>query len=42
MYGVLTAIGLAFTFTMARKYQHLGILPAAAVGAMISGFVGLG
>ena len=41
MYGVLTAIGLAFTFTMARKYQQLSILPAAAVGAMISGFIGL-
>ena len=41
MYGVLTAIGLAFTFTMARKYQQLSILPAAAVGAIISGFIGL-
>ena len=37
----LTAIGLAFTFTMARKYQQLSILPAAAVGAIISGFIGL-
>jgi hypothetical protein len=26
---------------MARKYNDLGILPAAALGAMISGFVGL-
>ncbi len=41
MYGVLTAIGLAFTFTMARKYQQLSILPAAAVGALISGLIGL-
>ena len=41
IYGVLTAAGLALTFTMARKYNDLGILPAAALGAMISGFVGL-
>jgi drug/metabolite transporter (DMT)-like permease len=41
IYGVLTAIGLAFTFTMARKYQQLSILPAAAVGAVISGLIGL-
>ena len=41
VFGVLTAAGLALTFTMARKYSDLGILPAAALGAMISGFVGL-
>ena len=41
IFGVLTAAGLALTFTMARKYNDLGILPAAALGAMISGFVGL-
>ncbi len=41
VFGVLTAAGLALTFTMARKYNDLGILPAAALGAIISGFVGL-
>ena len=41
VFGVLTAAGLALTFTMARKYNDLGILPAAALGAMISGFFGL-
>ena len=41
IFGVLTAAGLALTFTMARKYNDLGILPAAALGAMISGFIGL-
>jgi drug/metabolite transporter (DMT)-like permease len=40
-FGVLTAMGLALTFTMARKYPRLGILPAAALGAMISGVLGL-
>ena len=40
-FGVLTAFGLALTFTMARKYPRLGILPAAAIGAMISGAIGL-
>ncbi len=40
-FGVITAMGLALTFTMARKYPALGILPAAAIGAMISGCIGL-
>ena len=40
-YGVLTAIGLAVTFTFARKYPWLAILPAAAFGAFISGVIGL-
>ena len=40
-YGVLTAIGLAVTFTFARKYPWLAILPAAAFGAFISGLFGL-
>ncbi|MDC1382331.1 DMT family transporter [Candidatus Puniceispirillum sp.] len=39
--GVLTALGLAFTFTMSRKYHELGILPAASLGAMICGGIGL-
>jgi drug/metabolite transporter (DMT)-like permease len=41
-FGVLTAIGLALTFTIARKYPSLGVLPASALGAMISGVAGLG
>ena len=40
-FGVLTAFGLALTFTMTRKYPHLGILPAAATGALLSGAIGL-
>lgn len=41
LYGVLTAIGLAVTFTFVRKYPWLAILPAAACGAFISGMIGL-
>ncbi len=41
LYGVLTAFGLAVTFTMARKYTWLAILPAAALGASISGVIGI-
>ena len=41
LYGVLTAIGLAITFTFSRKYPWLAILPAAAFGAFISGMIGL-
>jgi len=40
-FGVLTALGLAFTFTMSRKYRDLGILPAASLGAIMCGFIGL-
>lgn len=40
-YGVLTAFGLAITFTFARKYPWLAILPAAACGAFISGIIGV-
>lgn len=41
IYGVLTAFGLAITFTFARKYPWLAILPAAACGAFISGVIGV-
>ena len=40
LYGAITAFGLALTFTMARKYRELGIVPAAAVGSLLSGCVG--
>ena len=40
IYGAITAFGLALTFTLARKYKELGIVPAAALGSLMSGFVG--
>ena len=40
LYGAITAFGLALTFTLARKYKELGIVPAAALGSLASGFVG--
>ena len=40
VFGVLTAIGLALTFTMVRKYRNLAIVPAAGLGALISGIIG--
>ena len=40
IYGAITAFGLALTFTMARKYKELGIVPAAALGSLFSGFIG--
>ena len=39
-YGAITAFGLALSFTMARKYRDLEVVPAAAVGALISGIIG--
>ena len=40
IYGAITAFGLAVTFTIARKYQKLSILLAAAVGSIWSGLFG--
>ena len=40
IYGGVTAFGLALTFTLARKYKELGIIPAAALGSLFSGLVG--
>ena len=40
LYGGLTAFGLALTFTMVRKYPDLAVLPAGALGALISGLIG--
>ena len=40
LYGAITAFGLALTFTLARKYKELGIVPAAALGSLMSGIVG--
>ena len=40
IYGGITAFGLALTFTVARKYKELGIIPAAALGSLFSGLVG--
>ena len=40
LYGAITAFGLALTFTMARKYPDLAVLPAGAIGALVSGIIG--
>ena len=40
VYGAITALGLALTFTLARKFPALGVVPAAAVGSIISGIFG--
>jgi drug/metabolite transporter (DMT)-like permease len=40
LYGAITAFGLALTFTMARKYPDLAVLPAGAIGALFSGIIG--
>ena len=40
IFGLITAFGLALTFTMASKYPDLGVVPAGAVGALISGIIG--
>jgi drug/metabolite transporter (DMT)-like permease len=38
-YGLCTAFGLAFTFTLARKYPGLGVIPATVFASLISGTV---
>ena len=40
VYGCITASGLALAFTMARKYKELEVIPAAAIGALLSGIFG--
>ena len=40
IYGCITASGLALAFTMARKYPELEIIPAAAIGSLLSGIFG--
>ena len=40
IYGLFTAICLALTFTMVRKFPNLAVMPAAAIGATLSGIVG--
>ena len=40
IYGCITATGLALAFTMARKYRKLEIIPAAAIGSLLSGIFG--
>jgi len=37
VYGLMTAIGLAFTFTLARKYPDLGVIPATVLASLSSG-----
>ena len=36
-YGLLSALGISFTFTMVRKYPNLSVMPATSVGCIISG-----
>ena len=38
-YGLMTALGLAFTFTLARKYEWLAVIPATCVASVISGII---
>ncbi len=40
VYGCITASGLALAFTMARKHPELEIIPAAAIGSLLSGIFG--
>ena len=40
IYGGITALGLALTFTLARKFPNLGVVPAAAIGSLVSGVIG--
>ena len=40
IFGLVTAFGLALTFTVTRKYPALSILPACALGSLLSGVVG--
>ena len=36
-YGLISALGISFTFTMVRKYPSLSVMPATAIGCVISG-----
>jgi drug/metabolite transporter (DMT)-like permease len=40
VYGCITAIGLALAFTMVRKYHDIEVIPAAAIGSLLSGIIG--
>ena len=40
IFGLFTAICLALTFTMIRKYPEISIMPAGAIGAILSGIIG--
>ena len=40
IYGIFTAICLALTFTMVRKFPKLEVMPAGAIGATLSGIIG--
>ena len=37
IYGLISALGISFTFTMVRKYPSLSVMPATAIGCVISG-----
>ena len=36
-YGLISALGISFTFTMVRKYPNLSVMPATSIGCIISG-----
>ena len=36
-YGLISALGISFTFTMVRKYPNLSVMPATSLGCIISG-----
>ena len=33
-YGLISALGISFTFTMVRKYPNLSVMPATAIGCI--------
>ena len=37
IYGLISALGISFTFTMVRKYPSLSVMPGTAIGCVISG-----
>ena len=40
IFGLFTAFCLALTFTMVRKFPELSVMPAGAIGSIISGIIG--
>ncbi len=40
IFGLSTAICLALTFTLVRKFPEISVMPACSIGAIISGIIG--
>ena len=36
-FGLISALGISFTFTMVRKYPNLSVMPSSSIGCVISG-----